>query len=265
MLLRSVTALVLAPAVVGLTLYLPTHWYSLVLLLPVLLGMAEWNRLTVRSPRALAVSAPAMGLVAVWLSGFPVALWGICLAASGLWLYCLFALCRNRMAGIPGSTAGFLSGWYCLLAAWAGLVLLHQQPLQGPAVATAVLAVVWAADTFAYLVGKGIGKRKLVPDLSPNKTVEGLAGGLLGAGMTAWGLSAYWLQFPATTHRSWMVAGLLAAVASVVGDLFQSRLKRVAGLKNSGNLLPGHGGVLDRIDGIIAAVPVFAVLWVGLP
>ena len=78
-------------------------------------------------------------------------------------------------------------------------------------------------------------------------------------------LSVVWLQLPAETTRVWVGVALLAAIASVVGDLFQSRLKRLAGLKDSGNLLPGHGGVLDRIDGMIAAVPVFACLWVGVP
>ena len=263
--IRIVTALVLAPAVAGLTLFLPTQWYSLVLLGIVLLGLAEWNRLTINSLRALAVSAPVLAVLAWWLVDRPLALWGVCLAASGLWLYYLLALCRNQMAGIPGSTASFLAGWYCLLGAWAGLVLLHQQPPRGPAVAIAALVVVWAADTFAYFVGKGVGKRQLVANLSPGKTVEGLAGGLLGAVATAWVLSVVWLQLPAETTRVWVGVALLAAIASVVGDLFQSRLKRLAGLKDSGNLLPGHGGVLDRIDGMIAAVPVFACLWVGVP
>ena len=125
----------------------------------------------------------------------------------------------------------------------------------------ALLVVVWSADTFAYLAGRRFGKRKLAPSISPGKTIEGLAGGLIGAGLVALLAAIYALDLSPAQTLIWLLASLVAALFSVVGDLFESRLKRRAGVKDSGGLLPGHGGVLDRIDGLLAAAPVFATVW----
>lgn len=120
------------------------------------------------------------------------------------------------------------------------------------------LALVWAADSAAYLVGRRFGRRKLCPQVSPGKTVEGLLGGLVGAALV--GLIAG-LALGLGGLRLAALVGLATACAavSVVGDLAESLFKRRAGVKDSGDLLPGHGGVLDRIDALIAAAPLFAL------
>ena len=119
-----------------------------------------------------------------------------------------------------------------------------------------LLTLVWVADIGAYFSGRRYGRHKLAPGISPGKTWEGVAGGLV--------LNALWISLVfllsdgwGISYLSFLVLGLITSAISVVGDLYESILKREAGLKDSGKLLPGHGGVLDRIDSIIAATPVF--------
>lgn len=122
------------------------------------------------------------------------------------------------------------------------------------------LAVVWVMDIGAYFVGRQFGKRKLAPLISPGKSWEGVYGGLAcSAVMFLIVLAAG--SWPEGSAFKLLIATLAAAAVSVVGDLFESRLKRAAGMKDSSQLLPGHGGVLDRIDGVIAALPLFAFFW----
>jgi phosphatidate cytidylyltransferase len=121
--------------------------------------------------------------------------------------------------------------------------------------------VVWATDIFAYFAGRSIGGAKLAPSISPGKTWAGLYGGMAGAGLTG-GVVA--LAFGAGFWPASVLAALLAVVAQI-GDLFESALKRRAGVKDSGHLIPGHGGLLDRIDGLVFAAPLFAaVVWLTL-
>ena len=120
------------------------------------------------------------------------------------------------------------------------------------------MALVWAADSGAYFAGRHLGKHKLAPTISPNKTVEGAVGGLLAGVAVAIGLGLWAGAGSAQLPALALVAALAVAV-SIVGDLVESLLKRQAGVKDSGHLIPGHGGILDRIDGVLAAVPVFVV------
>ncbi len=122
------------------------------------------------------------------------------------------------------------------------------------------LAVVWVMDIGAYFSGRQFGKRKLAPLISPGKSWEGVYGGVACAA-ALFALSFIFVDWPDGTFYKLLVATLFAAAASVLGDLFESRIKRAAGMKDSSQLLPGHGGVLDRIDGVIAALPVFAFFW----
>ena len=118
-----------------------------------------------------------------------------------------------------------------------------------------VLLVTWAGDAAAYYTGKQWGSRPLAPQLSPNKTREGLLGGLMAAPLAAW-LGHLWF-FPAVTALDCLVLGLLLTVLGLIGDLSESALKRQAGVKDSGSLLPGHGGILDRMDSLLLTVPAF--------
>ena len=153
-------------------------------------------------------------------------------------------------------------GLLILLPAWQGLVLLKQWPLANGLI-LAVMVLVWAADIGAYFSGKTFGKRKLAPKVSPGKSWEGLYGGLAASLL---------ITLVVGLQQGWSAGGLLLALAgaavvvliSVVGDLTESMFKRQSGIKDSSNLLPGHGGVLDRIDSLTAAIPVFAaLLWLA--
>ncbi|WP_423907961.1 phosphatidate cytidylyltransferase [Candidatus Spongiihabitans sp.] len=272
MLVRIITVLVLAPVVILLTLTLSTHWFSVFLLAVTLMGLYEWNRLTIKSSGIFSIAAIGLAVAAWWLVSQPKLLFAICALAALFWAYQIYALQqfgqrfnRSQLSGsvsssASGSKCAFPLGVFCLLAAWAALVLLHQQTEQGPIATIALLVMVWAADSFAYFTGKAFGRNRLAPGLSPNKTVEGVIGGLFGSFLIAGLFGFFVLDFSSDILSVWMAAGLCAAVFSVVGDLYESRLKRLAGVKDSGHLLPGHGGVLDRIDGVIAATPVFATL-----
>ncbi len=127
-----------------------------------------------------------------------------------------------------------------------------------------VFALVWGADSGAYFVGRLLGKHKLAPNVSPAKSIEGLIGGLLTTVVIV--LLVAFTQLSLTTESliSFVVLSLLTVAASVQGDLFESMVKRKAGIKDSGTILPGHGGVLDRIDSMMAAAPVFALgMWLN--
>jgi phosphatidate cytidylyltransferase len=150
-----------------------------------------------------------------------------------------------------------------LIGAWVAVVQLQAM---SPATVLAAMATVWIADTAAYFAGRAFGKRKLAPAISPGKTWEGVYGALAAVAVYA---IALWPAAQragglhdagATGLLGWIAAGLALAALSVVGDLFESLLKRQAGVKDSGRVLPGHGGVLDRIDALLAAMPAAALL-----
>jgi phosphatidate cytidylyltransferase len=131
----------------------------------------------------------------------------------------------------------------------------------GPRLLLFALVITWAADTTAYFVGRAIGKHPLAPHISPKKTWEGAVGSMVGSLVVAWGFS-YWLLIPI---RHLVVMAVIGNVAGQMGDLLESAYKRSAGVKDSGGLLPGHGGVLDRIDALILCIPViwYYVVLVG--
>ncbi len=136
----------------------------------------------------------------------------------------------------------------------AGLAMAALGPLE----VLLVLVLVWIADTAAYFVGRAWGRRKLAPAISPAKTWEGAAGGLIGALAYAI-IGGFWIQ--GIAWAPFLAAAALLGMVSIVGDLFESAAKRQAGVKDSGSLLPGHGGILDRIDSATAALPLAALLW----
>lgn len=145
------------------------------------------------------------------------------------------------------------AGLVVLLPSWLLLVRLHGQAELGAELAFLCLLIVWAADIGAFFVGRWLGAAKLAPAVSPGKTWEGVTGGLLAAGLAAGG-AAHVLGLPVAPL---VVLGAGTALVSVLGDLTQSMFKRNVGLKDSGRLLPGHGGILDRIDSLTAAAPTF--------
>jgi phosphatidate cytidylyltransferase len=208
----------------------------------------------------------------VWASAGSIVLFQIAaLIGVGWWLLALVWLrFFNFGANAGDSGAGVLklaAGTLAVIPAWSALLLLHlgtRDAFDGAAslrdhlwLLTA-LTMVWAADSGAYFAGRHFGRHKLAPRISPNKTIEGVIGGLLAglAVATVFGLLA---GLPFAYLPRLLLVAAVAVLASVLGDLFESLLKRHAGAKDSGNVIPGHGGVLDRIDGVLAALPVFAL------
>jgi len=263
--IRILAALVMLPAVLCAIFYLPTPWLAALAALVFLLGMREWLRLIeviegVPCTILMALNLALMALM-TWASNGSLALLHLALlAGAGFWLLALIWLACPRFGAAPGSPVRMLkliAATLAIIPAWAALVLLHAAD-NGPLWLLTALAIVWAADSGAYFVGRAWGRRKLAVSISPNKTVEGMLGGLLAALVVAVGMGALAGVALADVGALLLVAAL-AALASVAGDLFESLLKRHAGVKDSGSLIPGHGGVLDRIDGILPALPVFAL------
>jgi phosphatidate cytidylyltransferase len=156
---------------------------------------------------------------------------------------------------LTGQFAKMFAGLISLIPAWYAVVLILSRPA-GSGLFLWCLTIVAAADIAAYFTGRRLGRVKLAPSISPGKTLEGFLGGLLGAAVVA-ALVAEILGRPGLLF---LILGLAVGAISVVGDLWVSSFKRVAGLKDSGNILPGHGGILDRIDGLLPALPLFTLV-----
>ncbi len=255
---RILTAAVLAPLAIAAVLLLPLVPFAVLMGLVALAAAWEWSALAgldARQGRAGGAALTAASLVVLWM--FPgvwdaallvvVAFW---VGVAGMVLTWPRALDKVRSA--PFSLAMSVPA---LAGAWLAMVLLKAQP-DGGWIIVWTLALVAIADSGAYFAGRQFGRRRLAPKVSPGKTWEGLAGGAL-AGMV-WSLAAaLWLPGGAWL---WLVAGIVGIIAAVFGDLFESALKRARGVKDSGALLPGHGGVLDRLDASLAALPVVALV-----
>jgi phosphatidate cytidylyltransferase len=122
-----------------------------------------------------------------------------------------------------------------------------------PKILVSILILIWTNDTFAYVVGKSLGKNKLFPKVSPKKTIEGFIGGMFFAVISSYLLANFFLE--AKIIYIWLIIAIIVSVFSTLGDLIESKFKRVAGIKDSGSIMPGHGGILDRLDSIIYVVP----------
>jgi phosphatidate cytidylyltransferase len=155
-------------------------------------------------------------------------------------------------------------GLLVLVPAWLALVVLQRQP-GGAWWVLYVFSLVWVADTGAYFAGKQFGRTKLAPKVSPGKSVEGLVGGLLATLMLALGVATQTDMAGNVGVAVFVAVSMFTVLASVQGDLFESMIKRQRGIKDSSQILPGHGGLLDRIDSVTAAAPVFVacMFWLG--
>lgn len=251
---RVITGAILGGALIATVLLLPTSYAAAVLGLLWLAGAWEWGGLARLRPAYQAVYAGVVGvgMVLLFRAG-PLTVTPMIIVAVAWWVVALAALLSApHTFGMPAVAA---AGLVVLLPSWLLLVELHGNGRLGPALALTALGIVWAADVGAYGVGRMLGRVKLAPKVSPGKTWEGLGGGVALAALVAW-CAALALGLP----PSRMVAlGVVTALVSVIGDLTVSMFKRNVGVKDSGALLPGHGGVMDRIDSLTAAVPVFVL------
>lgn len=254
---RLITAFLLGAAFFAALYNLSDFGWALFLLLFIVVGAWEWaglsgfdsaGRVTFSCATAL-----AGGLLLPDISEFElIRQWStilLMLSAAVFWvLVAPFWLVKRWH--VRHWLLAVLMGWLLLFPAWIALVDLRHI---GPGVILVVMLTIALADSAAYFSGKKFGKRKLAPEISPGKTWEGLFGALIAVFVYAVGLCA-WLGW-----SLWFVVGFLALVIlSVMGDLFESLIKRHAGKKDSGSILPGHGGVLDRIDGLTSTLPLVA-------
>lgn len=251
---RVITALVLAPFVLFVILWVPHPITAAVLALLVAAGAWEWSAFpgfTHPSTRLAYVAFIAACVAFAWYVGVDSAESSLLLYASiGWWVLALLWIALAP-ASVNRATAA-VAGLFALVPVWLALVRLHEQ---GPQLMLFLLLLVVAADIGAYFAGRALGKHKLAPRVSPGKTWEGVGGGLVAAAMMA-AFGVWWFGMATVPF---MALCLVVAIASVVGDLTESMFKRHAGLKDSGSLLPGHGGVLDRVDSVTAAAPVFLI------
>ena len=268
---RVIAALIMAPAAIAAIVLLPTNWLAAAAAVIFLTGLWEWLRLAGIDglPRTILLTLNLLLMVLlVWAAAGDAALYQLTSLIGIIgWVVGLAWLRFPRAGsgqGSGGRMAKLLAGSWAIIPAWAALISLHMQGSSGPLWLLTALATVWAADSGAYFAGRTLGKRKLSPRISPNKTVEGLIGGLIAGVVVA---LAFSILAGATPQQLPLVGAvaLVTVLFSVVGDLFESLLKRHVGVKDSGNLIPGHGGILDRIDAVLAALPVFALgkAWLG--
>ncbi|MGY2187556.1 phosphatidate cytidylyltransferase [Pseudomonas sp. MAG733B] len=264
---RIITALILLPIALCGFFLLEGTGFALFIGLVVTLGAWEWARLAGFDAQPMRIAYAAVvalmllimhilpGL-APWVLGASVIWWGI-----ATYLVLTYPRSSEHWAS---AACKLVIGLLILLPAWQGLVEIKKYPL-GNWLIMAVMVLVWGADIGAYFSGRAFGKRKLAPLVSPGKSWEGVYGGLaLSLVITV--LVGFFRDWTVAELFKGLICAAVIVFISVVGDLTESMFKRQSGIKDSSNLLPGHGGVLDRIDSLTAAIPVFAVLlWMAAP
>jgi phosphatidate cytidylyltransferase len=274
---RIITASVLASLIALAVFKLPMEYFSLVIGLVTLLAAWEWSNLAgvtslvKRVLFLLVLILPMLGIhfwtqileliaqaldwpdvrdysgILEWLVIPPVLFWIL-----------VMILIRNTPTGVLNLTLKarykVFIGWFVLLSAW--MFLSRLRAFYGTEMTMYFLILIWVADISAYFAGKKWGKTKLAPEISPGKTVAGMYGALIAGLVCAVVLSLIY-GFNLMIASDFMLLSVLTVLISIYGDLFVSVVKRQRGVKDSGSLLPGHGGVLDRIDSLIAAIPFF--------
>jgi len=271
---RILTALVLIPVTIAALFFLPPPEWAAITLVIVALASSEWAALTgYRKPSGLLLVAGTVligaGMLLTRWSGFdagggwPDALVvSICGGATLFWVVVAPAWLYFGWR-VESKLVLTLVGWLVLIATWVSVVQLQAR---SPALLLALMAIVWVADSAAYFAGQRFGKHKLAPAISPGKTWEGVYGALIAVAVYALALlpfaqgAGYSAAIVPASVIAWVALVLALAGVSIVGDLFESQLKRNRGVKDSGKLLPGHGGVLDRIDALLAALPPAALI-----
>lgn len=269
---RVITAVFLLFAFLGVLFYLPiTGWVMFATLVAAIAGW-EWGALMrsgggVRLLLGIAVAAACAGVAVLDPAalgidpGFSSAAWRL-----GRWFYIPAALFwilivpvwMKRRWPLPRGPLGLTTGALLIMPTWLALVQLREA---GGMALLGIMALVWLADIAAYFFGRTFGKHKLAPSISPGKTWEGAVGAGFAVLVYGFSLSSYLPSALAGTHALLFAVLLLLTAVSIIGDLFESLLKRQAGLKDSSNILPGHGGVLDRIDSLTSTLPLVTLVW----
>ncbi|WP_372871001.1 phosphatidate cytidylyltransferase [Shewanella sp.] len=277
---RIITAIWLIPLVFGAIFYLPSAYFAWALVGVFLIAAKEWGRIIDASCQmtqwsftiTLAILLVALNILVpvseVWNTGHLHPIFLAVTLLGGLW----WLIAMGLVVTYPKSARLWqrshmlksMFGQLTLLPCFVSLVALKSlstasEPYFGGALVFLVMLVVWAADSGAYFAGKALGRTKLAPNVSPAKTIEGLVGGLV----TTMIVVAVVMTLSPLQEMGLVIAvTLFTALASALGDLSESMFKRAANIKDSGTILPGHGGVLDRIDSLTAALPVFTLIYI---
>lgn len=283
---RIMTAIILAPLALFAILFLPVFSFELVIALVMGLGAWEWSsmsgitrQITKLSYAALVASccivlAFLLPADMIWHQGKLNDVYTYILTLASIWwvisLAMIMAYPKYSSLWYYSKPLRGIFGFFTLIPTWVAVVSLRTSlydvdPFYGASLIFYVLGIVWAADIGAFFVGVKFGKHKLRPRVSPGKTLEGLMGGVFASSAI---IAFAALHYQVDPSRIWLhiVIGALTVGVSALGDLNESMFKRCAGIKDSGTLLPGHGGIMDRIDSLTAAFPVFAfcyVMWMA--
>ncbi|MBF0282339.1 MAG: phosphatidate cytidylyltransferase [Zetaproteobacteria bacterium] len=258
---RSVTALVLLFFAIGWMFYLPDDWFAIASSMLGLMATVELlTMIRMRKPVPFALSAALVWAILALTNMLLLAMVVLMLS----WTVFLVMFARSGSEhdlGVDFRNVAY-GQWmlvWLLVFVWS-LNTVHGQS-EGVWFLSGAFLGVWAADIAAYFVGRALGSHKLAPAISPGKSIEGSIGGLIAGVLISASFWLYMLEIPL-----WMalMLGSILVVVSIVGDLAESVLKRVYQVKDSGRMLPGHGGLLDRIDALIPALPVVGLLWMGM-
>ncbi len=265
---RILTALVLAPLALWGIWSLSSDALAVVLGAIFTLGAWEWSRLVGLECHLARLGYTAVFPVLFFLL-YPLLQQGtwpqfVLVLAMTWWAMALMSVMtypRSAALWQGSAVARAVAGLFVLLPSWAALSLLHSA--YGPGYFILLMCLIWGADSGAYFAGRALGKRKLAPRVSPGKSWEGVIGGLITALAIA-AAATTWLA-PVGGMAAFMGLALVTVFISVLGDLLESMFKRIMDLKDSGGILPGHGGVLDRIDSLTAAAPLFTLglIWLS--
>lgn len=280
---RILTAVVLAPLTIAAIFYLPLQYFAGLLLAIMCIGAWEWGPLMGfinKSRRLLFVLTNVVLIGSIWYLLPPQQLWlaehqlqspvlyllwlSVAWWALSAFLTFLYPRCSSFWSSHRSIRGVF--GWLTLVPTWLAFVVLRGSeysvdPYHGAQLLMSLFLMVWGADIGAYFVGKAIGKHKLLPNVSPGKTLEGFFGGMVFACLLV-SLAGYIMQWNWQQLSTVLMVTIAITTISVLGDLNESMFKRQAGIKDSGSILPGHGGILDRIDSLTATAPIFALCYI---
>jgi phosphatidate cytidylyltransferase len=277
---RIFTAIILAPAVIGAIFYLPLNYFAAFFLAVLTIGAWEWGPLmgfADTSRRLAFVAASILLMGGLWYCFPPLEIWteqgvlqdniiAVLWLAVAWWalsavmtiLYPKYSKLWSNHRSVRG-----IFGWLTLVPTWLAFMVLRSSEyqwnvFQGAHLIMFLFLMVWGADIGAYFVGKAFGKHKLMPNVSPGKTIEGYLGGVACSAVLV-SLAGYIIGWQTDQYALFLTISFIITTVSVLGDLNESMFKRQAGIKDSGTILPGHGGILDRIDSLTATAPIYAL------